>query len=367
MPSTVAVVASIAATILCWGLYGPVLHWGQDAMDHSRLRPFICVGLAYFLVAVLAPALLLTYQGERGKWTVLGTIWSVAAGAAGAIGALGVIMAFAFHGNPVYVMPLVFGGAPVVNSMLTMFWAKTYRHVNSMFLAGLIIVLIGSVTVLVFRPAIGPNTTRPAATVESDSGGQPVSGSESATAVTPSGTGLSLADLLRVIVSVLLAVTCWGCYGPMPHRGQLAMGFSRLRPLLCVGLAYFAVAVVAPALMLGVWDEPGRFTFSGTIWSLIAGAFGALGALGIILAFNFGGKPIFVMPLVFGGAPVVNTFFTIFVAGKTSEIGPWFAAGLILVVAGAVLVLVFAPRGAEAAHAGSAGQQAGQASAESAP
>ena len=34
---------------------------------------------------------------------------------------------------------------------------------------------------------------------------------------------------------------------------------------------------------------------------------GAIGALGIILAFNFGGKPVYVMPLVFGGAPVITT------------------------------------------------------------
>ena len=43
----------------------------------------------------------------------------------------------------------------------------------------------------------------------------------------------------------------------------------------------------------------------------MGGAAGALGALGIIMAFNFGGKPVYVMPLIFGGAPVVNTFFTI--------------------------------------------------------
>jgi hypothetical protein len=68
------------------------------------------------------------------------------------------------------------------------------------------------------------------------------------------------------------------------------------------------------------------------------------------MAFNFGGKPIFVMPLVFGGAPVVNTFFTMLTAGTASQIGPWFGAGLILVVVGAMLVLVFAPRGDAASH-----------------
>ena len=68
-------------------------------------------------------------------------------------------------------------------------------------------------------------------------------------------------------------------------------------------------------------------------------------ALGIIFAFNFGGKPVYVMPLVFGGAPVVNTFFSVIQQGSYSQIGPLFTAGLILVIAGAVMVLIFAPRG----------------------
>jgi hypothetical protein len=44
------------------------------------------------------------------------------------------------------------------------------------------------------------------------------------------------------------------------------------------------------------------------------------------------------MPLVFGGAPVITTMWS-------GHFGPWFLAGLILVIAGAVMVLVTAPRG----------------------
>ena len=76
-------------------------------------------------------------------------------------------------------------------------------------------------------------------------------------------------------------------------------------------LAYFLIAVIVPTLLLLRWEEPGEFTFGGSLWSLAGGAAGALGALGIIMAFNFGGKPIFVMPLVFGGAPVINTFVSL--------------------------------------------------------
>jgi hypothetical protein len=115
--------------------------------------------------------------------------------------------------------------------------------------------------------------------------------------------------------------------------------------LLCVGLAYFAIAVVVPnLLLLGPVTEASHYSFKGTTWSLLAGAAGALGALGIIMAFNFGGKPIYVMPIIFGGAPVVATLTSTISDDLVSEIGPMFLAGLILVIAGAAMVLVFAPK-----------------------
>ena len=59
--------AAIGLTAMCWGMYGPVLHVGREDM-HSPLRPFVCVGIAYFVIAVLVPALLLL-KGEKGAWT----------------------------------------------------------------------------------------------------------------------------------------------------------------------------------------------------------------------------------------------------------------------------------------------------------
>ena len=53
------------------------------------------------------------------------------------------------------------------------------------------------------------------------------------------------------------------------------------------------------------------------------------------------------MPLVFGLAPVVNSFVTIHFSRAYRNIGPAFLAGLILVVAGSVTVLVSAPRPSE--------------------
>ncbi len=64
----------------------------------------------------------------------------------------------------------------------------------------------------------------------------------------------------------------------------------------------------------------------------------------IIMAFNFGGSPTVVMPLVFGGAPVMNTLFTIWYMNRWKDVNPVFYAGLIMVVAGAAVVLIFQPR-----------------------
>ena len=77
MMQMLGMLAAIALTALCWGLYGPVLHFGREAMQ-SALRPFVCVGIAYFLIAVLIPLALLR-RGEQGVWTVKGTIWSMLA------------------------------------------------------------------------------------------------------------------------------------------------------------------------------------------------------------------------------------------------------------------------------------------------
>jgi hypothetical protein len=161
MKSMLAVLLSIALTAVCWGVYGPVLHQGRHGMgvevegkhvDAGPWRPFTCVGLAYFGIAVVAPALMLRTRGENGKWTISGTIWSLAAGAAGAAGALGIIMAFENRGNPIYVMPLVFGGAPLVNVLYTMYMHPPKTAVNPLLYVGFLVTALGAGMVLYFKP-----------------------------------------------------------------------------------------------------------------------------------------------------------------------------------------------------------------------
>ncbi|NOY29997.1 MAG: hypothetical protein GXP28_07400, partial [Planctomycetes bacterium] len=267
MRSLLFIILSFAITILAWGVYGPVLHWGQHEMStigrFARMRPFVCVGMAYFAIGVIVPAAVLVLKGESGQWTFKGIVYSLAGGTLGAIGALGIIMAFTFGGKPVFVMPLVFGGAPVVNSFLTIYMAKR-KDIGPIFLAGLVMVVLGAVTVLINQPSSKTAETQAEevethkeASVEAEPDSQPVR------------------DFLFQIASIATVVVCWGAYGPVLHKGQASMGHSRLRPLLCMGLAYFAIAVVVPNLWLTVSDEPSQYTWNGTIWSLAAGSAGA--------------------------------------------------------------------------------------------
>jgi hypothetical protein len=348
--------AAIALTAVCWGVYGPVLHFGREAM-HSNLRPFMCVGLAYFVIAVLVPLALLARGGERGGWTSKGVLWSLLAGTAGALGALGVILALGFGGKPIYVMPLVFGGAPVVNTLLTAFMNRSFNQLKAPFLAGLILVITGAVTVLVFKPqpqahaapvaVAAPAAVKAQAAEEADESVEaaPIDAVR-AEAAKPATVEKKAERFLEILLSVAMAMFSWGAYGPVLHRGQAAMGGSRLRPLICIGAAYFLIAVLVPMALLVPMGDTGTWELTGTLWSLGAGSLGALGALGTILAFACGGKPFTVMPVVFGCAPVINTLTTLALAHTSSTaISPWFLAGLLVVAVGAATVLIFGPRG----------------------
>ena len=394
MKNLAYVLPFVALTFFSWGVYGPVLHVGQELMAESQglstLRPFICVGIAYFLIAVVFPMIVLSTKGEVGSWTFQGTLWSFYAGAIGAIGALGIILAFKFRGAPIYVMPLVFGCAPVVNTFVTMFMSNTFNEASKKFYFAILVVALGAAGVMANKPA-SAKKAKPVQIdenrkiVPAEVNGEPVIRDiKTVTIVVKDDEGNEVLDdegnqttkeeevivehakdsvdgkplfkeyqkrtapnLLLVALSIALTAACWGSYGPVLHRGQMKMGGSKMRPFMCVGLAYFAIAVIIPILLLPQFPEKGAFDFAhfgGISWSLFAGTVGALGALGIIYAFNFGGKPIFVMPLVFGMAPVINTFTTIVTEGLYNKISSMFYYCLLAVIVGAVCVLLFAPR-----------------------
>ena len=42
-------------TVLAWGSYGPTIHAGEAGLGSSKWAAFLCVGLAYFIIAVIIP------------------------------------------------------------------------------------------------------------------------------------------------------------------------------------------------------------------------------------------------------------------------------------------------------------------------
>ena len=172
----------------------------------------------------------------------------------------------------------------------------------------------------------------------------------------------------------LLTVLSWGVYGVILHkgRGYMPMGpetpHAGLKAFLFVCIAYAIIGVIA-ALVLKARGSNWSFTNAGISVSLIAGVAGALGALTLVLALGAAATPLekggggfglaaaaAVMPIVFAGAPVINTITAMIVhppEGGWSKLPLPFIAGCILAAGGAFLVAKFAPSntGSVKAHA----------------
>ncbi len=140
------------------------------------------------------------------------------------------------------------------------------------------------------------------------------------------------------------AVLSWGVYGAMLHQGQTKLG-SPLRALLCVGVAYFLIGVIVPVVVMlsqGQLDSRG-WNQSGATFATVAGTLGALGAVCIIFSFRTGGTPTYVMPLVFGGAPLVNVLYTMAIHPPRTPPNPLLYVGFLVTALGAGMVLYFKP------------------------
>jgi hypothetical protein len=144
------------------------------------------------------------------------------------------------------------------------------------------------------------------------------------------------------VVFVLGAVLSWGVYGVALHRGQVALG-NPLRALLCVGVAYFLIGVLVPLAALSYQGELRAFGVRGAAVATVAGALGAIGAVCIIWAFKAGGLPAYVMPLVFGGAPLVNVIVSTLIHPPRVAPSPMLYAGFVLTAVGAAMVLYYRP------------------------
>ncbi|MFN8710482.1 MAG: hypothetical protein ACK526_12400 [Planctomyces sp.] len=171
-----------------------------------------------------------------------------------------------------------------------------------------------------------------------------------------------------VLAFVAGAALSWGVYVPLVHEATSKLG-SNLRAFLMVGVAYFLVAVLVPAIFIFLLKNdptaknPAALNWAGgsLVWGLLAGISGAAGALCVIFATrdavaSLGPTvgPLMVAPLVFAGAPIINTIasITIFAHGKKFEApGASFYLGLAVAACGMVLVMVNKPKTVAAAPA----------------
>jgi hypothetical protein len=114
---------------LCWGTYVPFVQQGIRGLGGNAYGSFLCVGVAYFLIAVLFP-IALFWMGERQpSWNLNGITFATLAGVAGALGALFVIFAnrAARAAGPdldyrLYIAPVIFALAPVINTLVSLVW-----------------------------------------------------------------------------------------------------------------------------------------------------------------------------------------------------------------------------------------------------
>ena len=157
-------------TVASWGIYGVLLHSGQVAMNdpqNGRYKAFFWVGIAYFLIAVLAPAGMLV--AAKASWSMPSkAVWlSLLAGVVGAVGAFGVLLAFGAKGHPAAVMSIIFAGAPIVNAFVAMSLHPPkggWSQLDWRFLLGIALAATGGLLVSLYKPAPGGAAPAPSQT-----------------------------------------------------------------------------------------------------------------------------------------------------------------------------------------------------------
>jgi len=159
-------------TVLSWGVYGVILHKGRGLMPdastvppgpeaaHAGLKAFLFVCIAYAVIGVAA-GVLLKMRGSNWSFTGSGITWSFIGGLAGAVGAFTLILALGAAaaiykaGAPAAVMPIVFGGAPVVNTIVAMVLHPPEGGFKSLpvpFIVGILLAASGAYMVARFAP-----------------------------------------------------------------------------------------------------------------------------------------------------------------------------------------------------------------------
>jgi hypothetical protein len=123
--------AFVVGAGLCWGTYVPLIAFGGKSLGDgspgvgNRFAAILCVGVAYFVLGVLFPLGWFLLNGTGNvQITSSGVSFSSLAGAAGALGAICVVFATAMAKptDRIYIAPLIFALAPVINTLVSLVW-----------------------------------------------------------------------------------------------------------------------------------------------------------------------------------------------------------------------------------------------------
>ena len=181
---------------LAWGTYVPLIFFGGQMLSPlnaagqavgvgGRLASILSVGVAYLVMAVAVPVVLMaTRDDAQPDWRTVGLVFSGLAGVAGAVGAICVIFASkaavdqakADGVNPatyrMYIAPLIFCLAPLINTLLSLVWhpnAKTGEwsvfHLDTpgwKLWAGIVLVAAGTFLVLMSKEEAEASKAKPA-------------------------------------------------------------------------------------------------------------------------------------------------------------------------------------------------------------
>ena len=174
-------------TVLSWGVYGVILHKGRGLMPmgsetpHAGMKAFLFVCIAYALIGI-ASAVLLKVRGSNWSFTGEGIRWSFVAGAAGAIGAFTLVLALGAAAQTykgaaaAAVMPIVFAGAPVINTIVAMMIHPPEGGVRALtmpFILGCVLAVVGAFLVAKFAPSNTGGPAKPAVVAASMQSGKP--------------------------------------------------------------------------------------------------------------------------------------------------------------------------------------------------
>lgn len=281
-------VAFVALAALAWGHYGVAAKLSTDAYHHASELTFLLVCAAYTMGAVIVGTLIVATK-DHAPFPPGAIAWSAVAGICGAGGAVNVILAMK-TGNPIYVMPLVFGPAQAFNALFTRIFQGFKNRPSIGFWASLCGIIAASWGVQQFK------------------------------------SGASLANLKIEpgvwLVYTALAAAAWGLYGVsvrlavMKSAGSPTGHGSHLKPLLVVCLVYLVFGIGTYVLgEFGAYSQVALERLrdqTGLGFGLLTGLLGFGGAAFVIPANSVKGSPgpILVMALVFLLAAVVNAVGT---------------------------------------------------------